>query len=160
MIFSFTITTVFLWNQGFFKNKKYYKLPLTVLYFGILISIRVYLFRESFVEHIIQFLPFIIITLVLTLFVINSYTLSVGKKNKNHIDVDELELTDRQKDILILIINNKPYKEFSLGKDISESTIKKEASAIFQYFNVCNKYAFMAKFSHCTFVYKGQTYNT
>ena len=158
MIFSYVITIVFLWNQGFFKNNKIIKLPLSILYFGTLIGIRLYLFPQTFLQHVIMFLPFVIVTLVLGLFAVNSYTLSVGQNSEKVIHVDELPLTDRQKEILIQMILGKAYKEYALENNVSESVIKKDATEVFKYYNVCNKYAFLAKFSHFTFVYKGSNY--
>lgn len=158
MVYCFVITIVFLWNQGFFTNKKIYKFVFSVLYFGILAVIRIYNFSESFEEHLLQFLPHVIASLVIALFVINSYTIRVGLKNKQTMNIDNLNLTERQKDLMLHILSDEPYKQYAIDSNISESVIKKEASEIFKYFDVCTRYAFVAKFSHFTFTYKGKTY--
>ncbi|MBR5645344.1 MAG: hypothetical protein IKX23_01735 [Treponema sp.] len=159
MIFSSIITIVFLWNQGFFTNRKAYKYIISVLYFSILCFIRIYKFSSTFEEHLLQFLPYIIFVLIITLFVINSYTLRVGRENKQIINIDKLELTERQKDLIPHILSNKVYKDFADSVYVSESVVKKDAAEIFKYFDVCSRYAFIAKFSHFTFTYKGKTYN-
>jgi DNA-binding CsgD family transcriptional regulator len=158
MIFSFVVTVVFLWHQGFFAIKKNLKLLSAILYFSILMTIRIIKFPDSFIDHVVQFLPYIIFSLVITLFVINSYTLKVGRKKKSIINVNDLELTENQKNLMLLILSNKPYKEFAIDNNMSVSVVKKEALIIFKYFNLCSKNAFIAKFSHFTFIYNNKTY--
>lgn len=158
MILSASITIVYCWNQGFFHKHKLISAILCSSYFIGLFLLRIFLFKETFLENFIKLLPFLLIISVLLLFVLNSYTLHVGLKNKKIIDLSELPFSDRKKNICISLLSNKTYKDIAEELITSESVVKKEAVEIFQYFEVCSKYAFLSKFSDFTFKLNNKTY--
>lgn len=56
-------------------------------------------------------------------------------------------LTDREKEVALLVLNKMPYSTISETLDISLRTVKAHTKHIYEKFNVSNRLAFILKFS-------------
>lgn len=142
------------------SGKKFY------LYSGVLllfvIVTRVFIFRLDYLNRIFNIWPFMFALAIIFLLFVKNESLLEKYKKRTIIDLDQFdELSERQKDLVLSLLNDVKYEDFAQEHCISKSAIKKDAVNLFKFFDTYDKNSFVLKYSSCNFqrngniVYKG-----
>lgn len=126
------------------------------------IVVRAIIFKMEFVNRLFNIWPFLFALAVIFLFFIRNENLQEKYKRRTIIDLNQFdELSDRQKDLVIALLNDVKYEDFATEHKVSKSAVKKDAVGIFKVFSTYDKNSFVLKYSSCNFqrdsniVYKG-----
>lgn len=144
-------------SQGFLRKHKNIKYSIVVLIFFIILGIRIYLFYDDYTNRLLKLWPFVFSLFIILFFFANSILFYRKNSGQKIINLNfYTELSDRQKQLIISILNYDKYETFARLNNVSVSTVKKDAVAIFRIFESFDRNAFVLKYSTFDFMQDGQ----
>lgn len=157
IVLCFLIMIVSLWNQGILeRNKKKCFAFFFFLTAGI-ITARSFIFKKEYISRLIYLWPYLFTISIIFFFSLNAILLYKRNMDKAFINLDLYDnLSERQKNLILCILNNEKYETFAQENKISLSSVKKDAVTIFKTFNSFDRYTFILKYASFDFYRNGK----
>ena len=157
VLFCYVVILIAFWNQGFFVKRKFLKRFRAIAGFLIIIIIRAFLLKKEYLFRLYEIAPILFALVIVSIFAMESFHFERALNSKFIINLNDFpNLTLRQKNLIVAILNNQKYETFAAENNISISSVKRDATLIFDEFSCSSKSVFLTKFSQYNFYIDNQ----
>lgn len=146
--------------RGFFKRNTIKKICMFIAFYFLLAFCQLFYGREHFIEYMTHWVTTWVMFMLSFYYLLYVYYSHMKKASEIPFVLDECPYIENNEDVLIVcqILQNEKYDSIARSLKVSERTIKRRSSKIFEFFGCADKLDFFAKFSNHPVFFHGVEY--